>query len=247
MSDHSRMNVHSIIDAKPVKIYLRYVLERPILRSGFQVDAAQMTEMHMTETLSLEADRSEIRRRQILDAAVECFRRQGFHGTSMATISKAAKMSVGHIYHYFDNKEAIISAIAEMDVQDLMTIFSDFNRADDILESMKAECRAGFERHADPQAATLDLEIVAEATRNPKVAAIVQESDAIKRKTIIDTIRRGLAVRGRHLDDQELAARFELIAAMFEGISIRIIRNPQLDRAAIFSWFQQVFEELLDG
>ena len=201
----------------------------------------------MTETISREADRSEIRRRQILDAAVECFRRQGFHGTSMATISKAAKMSVGHIYHYFDNKEAIISAIAEMDVQDLMTIFSDFNRADDILESMKAECRAGFERHADPQAATLDLEIVAEATRNPKVAAIVQESDAIKRKTIIDTIRRGLAVRGRHLDDQELAARFELIAAMFEGISIRIIRNPRLDRAVIFSRFQQVFDELLDG
>jgi AcrR family transcriptional regulator len=201
----------------------------------------------MTESTSLEADRSEIRRRQILDAAVECFRRQGFHGTSMATISKVAKMSVGHIYHYFENKEAIISAITQMDVQDLLTIFSDFNRADDILQSMKAECRAGIERHADPQAATLDLEIVAEATRNPKIAAIVQESDAVKRKTVIDTIRRGLAARGRQIDDQELAARFELIAAMFEGLSIRVIRNPQLDRAAIFHRFQQVFEELLEG
>ena len=210
-----------------------------------------MSETYMTEAQRPEADREqdrgEARRRQILDAAVACFRRQGFHGTSMATISKAAKMSVGHIYHYFENKEAIISAIAEMDVQDLMTIFSDFNRADDILESMKAECRGGFERHADSQAATLDLEIVAEATRNPKVAAIVHESDAIKRKTVIDTIRRGLAARGRHLEDEELAARFELIGAMFEGLSIRIIRNPQLDRAAVFSRFRQVFEDLLEG
>jgi AcrR family transcriptional regulator len=210
-----------------------------------------MSQSHMTEAMGQKVDRDldrgEARRRQILDAALECFRRQGFHGTSMATISKAAKMSVGHIYHYFENKEAIISAIVELDVQDLMTIFSDFNRADDILESMKAECRAGFERHADSHEATLDLEIVAEATRNPKVAAIVQESDEIKRKTVIDTIQRGLAARGRHLDDQELAARFELIAAMFEGISIRIIRNPHLDRAAVFSRFQQVFEQLLEG
>jgi len=200
----------------------------------------------MTETPPLEADRSEIRRRQILDAAVECFRRQGFHGTSMATISKTAKMSVGHIYHYFESKEAIISAIAERDVQDLMTMFSGFNQADDILDSMKTACGDGFDRHTDIPAATLDLEIVVEATRNPKVAAIVQGSDQIIRQAIIDTLKRGLAARGRHLSDQELAARFDLIAALFEGLSIRIIRNPNLDRTALFSGFQKAFDSILD-
>lgn len=201
----------------------------------------------MTESASLEADRSEIRRRQILDAAVECFRRQGFHGTSMATISKAAKMSVGHIYHYFENKEAIISAIAERDVQDLMTMFSGFNQADDILDSMKTACGDGFDRHTDIPAAILDLEIVVEATRNPKVEAIVQASDRVIRQTVIATMKRGLAARGRHLSDQELAARFELIAALFEGLSIRIIRNPSLDRAALFSGFQKAFESILEA
>ncbi|HWT96839.1 MAG TPA: TetR/AcrR family transcriptional regulator [Terriglobales bacterium] len=201
----------------------------------------------MTESANLEADRSEIRRRQILDAAVECFRRQGFHGTSMATISKAAKMSVGHIYHYFENKEAIISAIAERDVQDLMTMFSGFNQADDILDSMKTACGDGFDRHTDIPAAILDLEIVVEATRNPKVEAIVQGSDRVIRQTVIDTMKRGLAARGRHLTDQEVAARFELIAALFEGLSIRIIRNPNLDRAALFSGFRKAFESILDS
>ena len=193
-----------------------------------------------------ETDRSEIRRRQVLDAAVECFRRQGFHGTSMATISKAARMSVGHIYHYFENKEAIISAIAERDVQDVMAVFSDFNQAEDILTSMQTACGEGFERHTDVPAATLDLEIVAEATRNPKIAAIVQESDRIIRRTIVETMKKGHAARGRHLSDQELSARFELIAAMFEGLAIRVIRNPSMDREAVFRQFQEILGVVLE-
>jgi len=49
------------------------------------------------------------RRAQIRAAAGECFRQHGFHGTSIAQISKRAGMSTGHIYHYFENKEAIIA------------------------------------------------------------------------------------------------------------------------------------------
>src|SRR3546814_8434618 len=59
------------------------------------------------------AERGEQRRRQILMAAADCFERRGFHGSSMAEISKVAGMSVGHIYHNFANKDAIIKAMAE--------------------------------------------------------------------------------------------------------------------------------------
>lgn len=48
------------------------------------------------------------RRAQILAAATDCFRELGFHGASIAKISQASGMSPGHIYHYFENKEAII-------------------------------------------------------------------------------------------------------------------------------------------
>ena len=56
----------------------------------------------------------------MLDAAAICFRNHGFHGASMAQISKTAGMSPGHIYHYFDNKEAIIAAIVERDMEEMM-------------------------------------------------------------------------------------------------------------------------------
>jgi AcrR family transcriptional regulator len=60
-----------------------------------------------------EPNRGQARRQQILDAAAACFVREGFHGTSIAKISKAAGMSPGHIYHFFESKEAIIGALVE--------------------------------------------------------------------------------------------------------------------------------------
>ena len=49
--------------------------------------------------LMVEGDRQRAGKRceQVLDAAAACFRRRGFHGASMAEISREAGMSVGHI------------------------------------------------------------------------------------------------------------------------------------------------------
>src|SRR5437016_5431333 len=53
------------------------------------------------------------RRSQILEAALVCFAKRGFHQTSMHDISGEAGISVGLIYRYFENKEAVISEMAE--------------------------------------------------------------------------------------------------------------------------------------
>src|SRR5437899_5551697 len=53
------------------------------------------------------------RRSQILDAALVCFAKRGFHQASMHYISAEAGISVGLIYRYFENKEAVISAMAD--------------------------------------------------------------------------------------------------------------------------------------
>ena len=50
-------------------------------------------------------------RRTILDAALHCFANAGFKATSIRTIAEKAGVTVGTIYHYFDNKEALILAV----------------------------------------------------------------------------------------------------------------------------------------
>jgi TetR/AcrR family transcriptional regulator, transcriptional repressor of aconitase len=52
------------------------------------------------------------RRTQILEAAIACFSRQGFHRATMQDIVRQSKLSPGAIYNYFASKEEIIEAIA---------------------------------------------------------------------------------------------------------------------------------------
>lgn len=54
------------------------------------------------------------RKEQILMAAMTCFSRKGFHKTTMQDICKAADMSPGAVYSYFDSKDTIIGALCEM-------------------------------------------------------------------------------------------------------------------------------------
>jgi AcrR family transcriptional regulator len=53
------------------------------------------------------------RQQAILAAARDLFSRQGYHGTSMPEIARAADVSVGLIYHIFASKEEILAAIVE--------------------------------------------------------------------------------------------------------------------------------------
>lgn len=47
----------------------------------------------------------------ILDATLSLIAERGFHDTPMSLIAKEAGVSAGIIYHYFENKEALIQAL----------------------------------------------------------------------------------------------------------------------------------------
>jgi AcrR family transcriptional regulator len=54
---------------------------------------------------------TEEKRRQILDAAVRVFARQGYHDSRVGDIAKDAGVAYGLVYHYFDSKEAVLDAV----------------------------------------------------------------------------------------------------------------------------------------
>ena len=51
------------------------------------------------------------KRRQILDGAREVFLASGFDGASMGAIAKAAGVSKGTLYVYFESKESLFEAL----------------------------------------------------------------------------------------------------------------------------------------
>jgi AcrR family transcriptional regulator len=50
---------------------------------------------------------------EIVSAAAALFAERGFDGTSMNAIAKAAGITIGSIYQYFPNRDAVVDAVAE--------------------------------------------------------------------------------------------------------------------------------------
>ena len=192
-----------------------------------------------------EASRAHARRAQIRTAAAECFRQHGFHGTSIAQISKAAGMSTGHIYHYFENKEAIIADIVAQDLERLLKLTAELRAASDVKAAMIERAVEGVQDNLDPGAAGLHLEIVAEAARNPHIAGIVRAADRQCRNSLIETIRALRQAAGHRDSEATLAGMVEAISAMFEGLRIRAIRNPDIDRDMVVLTFRRMVSDLL--
>src|SRR5690349_8922537 len=51
------------------------------------------------------------KRRQILDAAVRVFARQGFHSTRVSDIADEAGVAYGLVYHYFSSKDEVLNEL----------------------------------------------------------------------------------------------------------------------------------------
>ena len=51
------------------------------------------------------------RRRQILDAAIRVFARQGFHACRVSDIAREAGVAYGLVYHYFDSKDQVLNEL----------------------------------------------------------------------------------------------------------------------------------------
>lgn len=56
----------------------------------------------------------EERREEIVRAALRCYERGGYHGTSVRDVCDEAGLSVGAVYRYFDGKEEIFGAAREL-------------------------------------------------------------------------------------------------------------------------------------
>lgn len=117
------------------------------------------------------------RRARIVQAARELFAQHGFHATSMARLSESSGVLVGQIYRDFANKEAIVAALVEHDLDEFLA-------ADELCAArctsdhgMVRDWIARFIACDDIGDTRLIAEIMAESYRNPRVAAIFDTMD----------------------------------------------------------------------
>ena len=194
-----------------------------------------------------ESERAELRRQQVLDAAAQCFRASGFHGASMAEIARTAGMSPGHIYNLFENKEELIGAIVARDQAQWLARANAMSQEPDVFQAMLDGVAYGVEETTNLPSAALRLEVAAEAGRNPKLADVVQAAEAASRQRCESLLQAALAQRGRELDPATLRARGVVLAAIFDGLMVRSVRDPALDKPALIQEIQRLVRALIEG
>src|SRR5215470_17218564 len=170
--------------------------------------------MSQTQTEPVVVDRPT----QILDAAVACFAKRGFHQASMHDISAEAGISVGLIYRYFQNKEAVISAMADRHKKLIHEILERARQAPNLRESLETLFTAHCGETEPQVTAAFVVDLFAEASRNPRVAELVGDVCETAMNGVTELIARSPEGQGSELTPREMA---ELIFAVNDGMLLR--------------------------
>src|SRR5881398_3789937 len=165
------------------------------------------------------------RRTQILDAALVCFAKRGFHQASMHDISAEAGISVGLIYRYFENKDAVISAMADRHKKEISEVLERARQAPTLLESLEILFTAHCCEDAPQVVSAFVVDLYAEASRNPHVADLVRDVLETAMGGVKDLIARAPEAQntGNNLTPDDLA---ELIFAVARGMLMLDVLRP---------------------
>jgi AcrR family transcriptional regulator len=173
-------------------------------------------------------------RERILDAAEACFIRHGFHAASMAHIAQTAEMSAGLIYRYFDGKAAIVKAIIERHLEsEHYKKIGQLNTAEDVSRSI-LETFDCWRRGNDPKMnPVLMIELAAESTRDAEIARAVRTKDRAFEPNMTALVRRIASSRGVKLTTAAARSRAMVLQCLVEGLAMRVVRDPKLQRATL--------------
>ncbi|MAT04511.1 MAG: TetR family transcriptional regulator [Acidimicrobiaceae bacterium] len=145
--------------------------------------------------------RTERKRRQVVDAATECFLEHGYERTSMDTVARAAGVSKQTVYHHFDTKadllRHVVTSVIETAGADADAPIANLAESDDVERDLRAYARAQLRFVIQPAPMRLRRLIVAEARQFPELAELYFE---LGPRSAIDQ----LAVVVERLDEREI-------------------------------------------
>jgi AcrR family transcriptional regulator len=171
-------------------------------------------------------DLSEERQKQILDAAITEFARNGFHATRMEDIARASGMSKGAVYLYYKSKDAIITALLRMlfswELRGARAIVEGEGSAAERLLAITRMFADELDRMK--VAMPILMEFYAVAFRQPAVRDYLSQFYAEFRVPLMTLIQQGVE-RGefRAVEPDEVALAW---TALIEGLTLLWLVNP---------------------
>ncbi len=164
----------------------------------------------------------------------------------MKDICRAANLSPGAVYRYFDSKEKIVEALAEMVGERINTFLeataSEEITAESLADKLEVLCTA-LDRPENQETMRLDVVLWGEALRLPGVRRIYLRAAAELQRSIAELV---LAAQAQGdldpgLDPRAVSRAF---MALFEGLALQKVSDPELDLEPALSTARAMFAGL---
>jgi len=176
-------------------------------------------------------EHQESRRNQIIEAAVKCISRKGFHQTSMEDIVAESGLSHGAIYVYFKSKEEIIKTIADMRHAREKKIISEAFGTGDKKIAMNQLIESFFYSLADKDVRvgrSIGVQLWGEALCNPRVLQIARQGMEKTKDALAEALT-AYQKQGMLSPDLSVDAVARAMIAQFHGFVLQITLDDSLD------------------
>ena len=162
----------------------------------------------------------QLKRKQIMNAALELFAIQGFHTTSINDIAEKAGISKGLMYNYFESKDELLSTIMETGFDKLLQWFDPNHDGvltrDELILYLNEILRMMFE---DPYYWKLYYSIILNPQTNPNVMIRIMEKSESFFKILADYFER------KGSKNSFVEARFFI--AMLDGVYVNALYEKE--------------------
>jgi len=190
------------------------------------------------------AGRAAARRQRVVDVARCLFSNHGFHGTGIARIATDSGVAVAQIYRDFQCKEDIVASIVAQDCN-LMLEREALSAA---LAAGDAQAIRGWiARVFDPAVRgdrdeNIFLEIIAESSRNPRMAAIFRATHDQVCETLCSALT--LFAPGDEMTDRRTILAETILTLAFALHHRPLIDNDHINERLIASFKQLIQDQI---
>ncbi|HEY5934388.1 MAG TPA: TetR/AcrR family transcriptional regulator [Kofleriaceae bacterium] len=171
----------------------------------------------------------------ILQASARVLVRRGFDGFTTNEVAAAAGVSIGSLYQYFPNKEALVAALIFRHIEEMnQAIFSELTRVAllPMPQAVRAVIELTFRAHAiDPELHQVLTEQVPRVGRLAKL----RELDGISQRMVAGLLaarRSELAIRDPEVAAFVIVSAIEAIIHRAALLSPERLRDPRLQEEA---------------
>lgn len=186
--------------------------------------------------MSKQTDTYMQRRREILEAAERCVLRDGLRKLRLRDLAKESGQSLGNFYNYFENKQALIEALVEKEVDWFIrsaTLPSEPLPPGAVFrERLRRRLETFVSAYLSPDGVETMMSIASEALVDPKVRAILKAANKRVCERMLANIPEDREVIER-LPPEVLEVRMQLTRSMLESVRVMLVFDDDLDPVLI--------------